>query len=150
MFIDSNSKSVSRFLLPFHYLDKKNVPFNLDDFTRYEIKPKYLVESVCELFRDESEAECKCYYLNSKCWEKYDLPARFTKVKMESTMSGCSGLYDLILSSFRVFYFNTGIGFLEMEIKYISDDVNNAADIGFCLSNIFTNEHDSGRQENAS
>lgn len=148
MHIDSNSISVSRFLLPFHFLNRKSVPFKLEDFTEYEIRPKYLVESVCELFRNGSKAECKCYYLNSEWWKKYDLPARFSRVKLKSYMTGCNGTYDFIFTSFRLLIFNTGIGFLELEIKYLTDDANNAADIGFCLSNVFTNEHDSGKQEN--
>ncbi len=145
------SVSVSKFLLPFYYENGKKTPptpFDEADFTRYEVRTKYLAQSVYELFVDSPEAECKCYYLNDICWNKYGLPARFTKVTITSEMTGCSGSFDIIPTAIRLFYFKTGIGFLELEIQYPSDDVDVIADVGFCLSNIFTNEHDSGNQTN--
>ncbi len=144
----ANSASVSRFLVPFFNVKKEILPINSEDFTRFTVKTRYLVESVSELFKDGPDTECKCYYLNTDSWGKYELPPRFSSISLRSEMSGCSDIFDIIISSIRIYYFKTGIGFLEVEIQYPSDDIDTISDVSFCLSSIFTNEHDSGELEN--
>lgn len=147
-----NSVSVSKFLLPFYYdhrSKKKTIlPINEADFTRYDIKTKYLVESVRALFSSNGNEECRCYYLNSDVYGKYGLPERFANISMRSEMIGCPGEFTFSISGIRVYYFETGIGFLELETQYPKDDTDRISDIGFCLSNVFTNEHDSEGQIN--
>lgn len=146
--VKTNSSSVSRFLVPFYNEKKDSLPFKETDFTIYQVKTRYLVESVYELFKENKATECKCYYLNSELWVSYGLPPRFSNISLRSEMSGCSDIFDIAISAIRVYYFKTGIGFLEIEIQYPSDDIDAISDVSFCLSNIFTNEHDSGDQEN--
>ena len=146
--VKTNSSSVSRFLVPFYNEKKDYLPFKETDFTRYQVKTRYLVESVYELFKENKDTECKCYYLNSELWGSYGLPPRFSNISLRSEMSGCSDIFDIAISAIRVYYFKTGIGFLEIEIQYPADDIDAISDVSFCLSNIFTNEHDSGDQEN--
>lgn len=144
----TNSASISRFLVPFYNGEEDSLPFKETDFTRYQVKTKYLVESVYELFKENKDTECKCYYLNSELWGSYGLPPRFSNISLRSEMSGCSDIFDIAISAIRIYYFKTGIGFLEIEIQYPSDDIDAISDVSFCMSNIFTNEHDSGEQEN--
>lgn len=147
-----NYQSESRFLLPFYY-ENCNVgvsesPFEKEDFVLYEIKTKYLVKAIGELFSGNEKATCRCYYIKDEARRKYNLPARFTSVKVHSKMRGCSGNYSFKILGNRVFYFPTGIGYLETSIQYENNDPKEIANIGFYLANVFTNEHDSGQIEN--
>lgn len=143
------TQSVSKFLLPFFYETENNndFPFEKADFTRYKVTTKYLVKSVYELFLGE-EASCKCFYLNDEARSKYNLPARFSIVDMHSDMIGCEGDFRFKLGASRMIYFTSGIGFFETEILYLADDANAIANIGYCIANIFTNEHDNSSKPN--
>ena len=147
-----STESVSKFLLPFYYnnLGKKEeiFPFDLEDFRRYDIKTKYLAKSVYELFLGDNDAACKCFYLTDENRNNYDLPPRYRKITLHSEMRGCSGDFCFNILANRVIYFSTGIGFLETEIQYYDDEPSNITNIGFCLANTFTNEHDSGKLKN--
>lgn len=149
---NKNNQSISKFLLPFYfnYTGKKDdmLPFEQGDFRRYDIRTKYLAKSVHELFLGDKEAACKCYYLLDKSREKYNLPPRFRNIMMHSEMKGCCGDFCFSILANRIIYFSTGIGFLETEIQYGDDNPSNITDIGFCLANVFTNEHDSGKLKN--
>lgn len=143
--------STSRFVLPYIYKSKskkKTTPFWEEDWKQYQISTKYLVHSVYDLFSDKSNQVCKCYSLNDAARAKYNIPARWTLVEMKSQMYGAKGKYSFYLSGHRIIQFESGIGFLVLEVQYPKDDIENIIDIGFCLSNIFKNEHDSGEKDN--
>ena len=143
------TQSVSKFLLPFYFEteNSNDYPFEKADFTRYQVMTRYLVKSVYELFNGE-DASCKCFYLNDEVRVKYELPQRYSVVNMHSDMIGCKGDFQYKLGSIRMIYFTSGIGFLETEIQYLADDVKAITDIGYCIANIFTNEHDNGPKPN--
>lgn len=143
--------STSKFILPYIYKSKnskKRTPFFEEDWKQYQISTKYLVHSVNDLFSEKSNQVCKCYSLNDASRVKYNIPARWTLVEMKSQMYGAKGKYSFYLSGHRIIQFESGIGFLVLEVQYPKDDIENIIDIGFCLSNVFTNEHDSGEKDN--
>lgn len=89
------TRNISRFLLPFYIENNKKgaTILNIGSFTRFDISPRYLVKSVKEMFGAEENAVCKCLYLNDSARADFNLPPRYTRVSMVSTMRGCSLLY---------------------------------------------------------
>lgn len=144
--------SVFRFILPFYCKsDNGNVnePFCLSDWKQLSINTKYLTQSVYELFETaDKSAVCKCYSLNDNSREKYGIPNRFNKVLMESRMPACEGKYNIVFTGHRIIWFESGFGFLVMDVQIPEIELSEAANMSFCLSNIFTNEHDGGDKVN--
>lgn len=143
--------SVFRFVLPFYcQSDKGSVkePFCLPDWKQFSINTKYLTQSVYELFDGELEAVCKCYSLNDIARPKYSVPGRYSEVTLHSDMPACKGDYHFFLTGHRIIWFESGLGFLVMDVQIPEKEISNAANISFCISNVFTNEHDSGGRTN--
>lgn len=139
--------STFKFVLPFYCKsdkDKAKEPFCLSDWKQIPINTKYLTQSVYELFNENKEAVCKCYSLNDSARPKYSIPSRYTLVTMHSDMPACQGDYRIILSGHRIIWFESGLGFAVLDVQIPEDDIESAADVSFCLSNVFTNEHDGG------
>lgn len=143
--------SVFRFVLPFFcesYKGVKEKPFCVPDWKQFSINTKYLTQSVCELFGNEEKAVCQCFSLNDSARMKYCLPTRDSLVTMHSDMPACSGDYHFYLSAHRIIWFESGIGFLAMDVQIPENEIHQATDISFCVSNIFTNEHDNSAKTN--
>lgn len=147
---DLKCLNTSRFILPYIFDNNKDlseVSFDINDWKEYPINTKYLSRSVYEIFAS-GEGVCKNYSLNDSARSKYGMPHRNALVTMKSKMYGASGTYYFYIVSHRIIQFESGVGFLLMDIQFPEDDTSKLIDINFCISNIFTNEHDSGKQEN--
>lgn len=143
--------SVFRFILPFYCKTNKKKarePFCLSDWKRMPISTRYLTHSVSELFAGGEAAVCKFYSLNDAARKKYSLPGRDRIVNMHSDMRACVGDFELLLSGHQIIWFESGLGFLVMRVQVPETELNEIANINFCLSNVFTNEHDSGEKNN--
>lgn len=146
-----NNFNMSRFILPFYFVGSKKdaaLDFSESDWLHYSVNTRYLTKSVYELFCDSENSVCKCYSLNDSARVTYGIPARDSLITMESSMKACEGTYQFYLAGHKAIVFNSGIGFLILEVTYPSDELDKAADIGFCLANLFDNEHDNSERNN--
>lgn len=143
--------STFKFVLPFYCKsdkDKVKEPFCLSDWKQIPINTKYLTQSVYELFKENKEAVCRCYSLNDNARAKYHIPSRYNLVTMHSDMPACQGDYRIMLTGHRIIWFESGLGFAVLDVQIPEDDIESASDVSFCLSNVFTNEHDGGDKIN--
>lgn len=147
---DQKNLNTSRFILPYIFDKKKDaneLPFDVNDWKEYPISTKYLSRSVYEIF-SPGDGVCKNFSLNDSARLKYGMPPRNVLVTMESKMYGAMGSYSFFIVSHRILQFESGVGFLVMDVQFTDDDFSKMVDINFCLSNIFTNEHDGGNKDN--
>ena len=137
----------TRFLVPF-FTDSMQEICSQNKFEKAGLTVRYLSKFVDELFHDDDTGICSKYFLRAEDYEKYGFPTRFMDVKMLSSMPQVQGDYTFRMSKVELYAFNTGLGFLELEITYADSALKDISNISYCIANAFNNEHDNSSRDN--
>ena len=151
----NNSRNVSCFLVPFYAElsnGKKNGLKNLFPDEAWDTihKPtRYLTKYIQEIYNNTTDPICRIYQLKDVKRNAVGLPPADIPVSVNSRIvdSIPEETFSFALADITAFCYATGVGFLVLTVIHNEEEVfSKIVDKCFALSNIFTNEHDSGRR----
>lgn len=149
-----NNINVSKFLLPF-YLKVKNERelenvFPETEWNRPTVSTVYLTKYMEEIYNNIGKNPiCRMFSLKDEARDIIGIPQTNQQISTKVSIIDFVGtqMFYFYLGEVSVYYFATGIGFLVFSIEHAENEsMNKIVDKCFAISNIFTNEHDSGKQ----
>ena len=138
-------KQFTKFIFPFHFVPSQISPESAQSVSKkgailnvwepYTQSCESLREGL-ELLLDKDSGATKiadCYQLNINCRRAFDLPARKTdRLEFHARQAGSEPL-KVSLPEVKVYFFESRVGFVELEFVYESDSLDDYLNLNYFI-----------------